>query len=44
MKKLKIIEIVVSAGTALFAAAKYAIKFIDHIFKLRHKNVAVGAT
>jgi len=43
MKKLKIVEIVVSAGTALFSAAKYVIKFIDHIFKLRRKDVAVSA-
>lgn len=38
MKKLKFIELVVSAGTALLAAAKYVIKFIDHVFKLKNKN------
>jgi len=40
MSRLKIVELVVAAGTALFSAAKYVVKFIDYIFKLRHKNVA----
>ena len=45
MSKLKIIEVVVLAGTALFAAAKSVIKFIDYIIKLSHsrKNVAASA-
>ena len=44
MRKLKIIEIVIMAGVALFAAAKSVIKFIDYITKLKHDDAAVSAT
>jgi len=40
MPKLKIVEIVVMAGAALLSAAKYAIKFIDCIFKMKHAGAA----
>ena len=43
MSNLKIIEVIVAAGAAIFSAAKYVIKFIDCIFKLSNRN-AVAST
>ena len=44
MSKLKVVEIVVLAATAIFAAAKSIIKFIEYITKLRAtRTVAVAA-
>ena len=43
MSKLKIIEMVILAGTALFTAAKSVVKFVEYVFKLRNKNVVVNA-
>ena len=43
MSRLKIVELVVAAGAALCSAAKYVVKFVDYIFKLRRKNVVANA-
>ena|GEM_PF-1278278 len=43
MDKLKIIELIISAGSALLSAAKYIIKFIDYLFRLRTKPAAATA-
>jgi len=42
MNKMKIIEIVITAGIALFSAAKDVIKFIDCIIKLKSKKAIVS--
>ena len=44
MSKLKIVEIVASAGAALLAAVKSVIKFIDYIVKLREKQPAAASS
>jgi len=38
MSKIKLIDLIVSAATALLTAAKSVIKFIDYISKLREKK------
>jgi hypothetical protein len=43
LDKLKIIELIISAGSALLSAAKYIIKFIDYLFKLKGKPTAAAA-
>jgi len=35
MSNLKLVEIVVLGATALLAAAKYILKFLDYVFKLQ---------
>jgi len=37
MGKLKFVEIVVLGATALLAAARYFVKFLDYVFKLQTK-------
>jgi len=43
MSKLKIVEIVIMAGSALLSAVRYVIKFIDYIIKLRHNKAEASA-
>jgi len=43
MSKLKIVEIVVLAATAIFAAAKSIIKFIEYMAKLKATRAAAVA-
>lgn len=43
MSKLKLVEIVVLAATALLAAARSVIKFIEYMGKLKAKRVASTA-
>jgi len=43
MNKLKLIELILSAVSALIAAAKSVIKFIGYIIKLRDKPDASAA-
>ena len=43
MNKLKIVELVISAVAAFAAAAKSVVKFIDYIFKIKHKKAAASA-
>jgi hypothetical protein len=40
MDKMKIVELVIMASAALLSAAKYVIKFIDYIVKVRNKDAA----
>jgi len=40
MSKLKFIELIIMAGTAMLSAAKYTIKFVDYILKLRNRKTA----
>jgi len=35
--KLKLVELVVLGATALLAAARYVVKFLDYVFKLQTK-------
>jgi hypothetical protein len=37
MSQLKLVEIVVLGATALLAAARYVVKFLDYVFKLQTK-------
>jgi len=43
MDKLKIVELVILAGSAIFAAAKSMFKFVDCIIKFRRKEAAASA-
>jgi hypothetical protein len=43
MTSLKLVEIVVLGATALLAAARYILKFLDYVGKLQAKS-AFGAT
>jgi len=37
VSNLKLVEIVVLGATALLAAARYVVKFLDYVFKLQTK-------
>ena len=43
MGKLTMMELTITAGAAIISVAKYVLKFVDCIFKLRPENATATA-